>query len=104
MICPHCGQHVSKAPSQLELVAGNMRLPMQQRRLLLALMDRYGRWVSKEDLVGTVWGSRHEPENAYRTIETYVHHLRVALKPHGWLIDGMRHSGYRLVEEQVATA
>ncbi|MFB4295071.1 BTAD domain-containing putative transcriptional regulator [Actinomadura sp. NTSP31] len=72
------------------------------RGVLARLAVVPGRTVSVAALVAELWGPR-PPEDAYRTVRTYVSRLRAALRPagpHELLVT--RAPGYQLRTEQVA--
>jgi DNA-binding response OmpR family regulator len=63
----------------LVLAAGRVvQLSVRELRLLTALMDRWGRIVSREELYRLAWGGtlRHGD----RSIDVYVHKLRTKLE------------------------
>jgi DNA-binding response OmpR family regulator len=63
----------------LVLAAGQVvQLSVRELRLLTALMDRWGRIVSREELYRLAWGGtlRHGD----RSVDVYVHKLRAKLE------------------------
>lgn len=53
-------------------------LSVREFGLLVALVERAGRVVSREDLYGLVWGG--ELRRGDRSVDVYVHKLRVKLE------------------------
>lgn len=62
------------------VLAGGRVLPMSVRELelLIALLTREGRIVSREDLYRLAWGA--ELRDGDRSVDVYVHKLRVKLE------------------------
>jgi two-component system, OmpR family, phosphate regulon response regulator PhoB len=76
-------------------VDGNeVDLSPQELRLLLTLVDRRGRALSREALVNEVWELGAAVED--RTVDTVVKRLRRRLGKAGDLIETVRGHGYRL--------
>ena len=55
-----------------------LKLSVREFELLVALVRREGRIVSREDLFGLVWGGQLRAGD--RSIDVYVHKLRVKLE------------------------
>jgi DNA-binding response OmpR family regulator len=63
----------------LVLAAGRaLTLSVRELGLLVALVERAGRIVSRADLYGLVWGN--DLRDGDRSIDVYVHKLRVKLE------------------------
>jgi DNA-binding response OmpR family regulator len=63
----------------LALAAGQaLTLSVREFHVLVALMRRAGRIVSREDLYKVVWGGTLRPGD--RSVDVYVHKLRVKLE------------------------
>lgn len=62
------------------VLAGGRVLAMSVRelRLLMALVDRWGRIVSREELYRLAWGGTLRPGD--RSVDVYVHKLRAKLE------------------------
>src|SRR5262249_47225714 len=65
------------------------------RRLLLALCERCGRIVTRDDLARALWGRPYDPRLHDNSLKVNVYHLRVALRGTGLEIV-TDHPGYRL--------
>ena len=74
------------------------QLPLSPRLydLLAYLVANPGRTVSRDDLLGNVWGLDFDPET--NVVDVYVHYLRRALRPHALdrSLVTVRGRGYRL--------
>ena len=85
----------------LVLAAGRaLTLSVREFGLLVALVQRSGRIVSRAELYGLVWGS--ELRDGDRSIDVYVHKLRVKLEtalPDWRFIHTHVGFGYRLEPE-----
>lgn len=63
----------------LVLAAGRVvQLSVRELRLLTALMDRWGRIVSREELYRLAWGGTLRQGD--RSVDVYVHKLRTKLE------------------------
>lgn len=65
-------------------------------KLLLALLERRGRVLSREDLLTRVWGLESSIET--RTVDTHMRRLREKLGASGAQIQTVRGFGYRMDE------
>ena len=63
-------------PHEFLALAGDQALDLTVRELelLVALVERAGRIVSREELYGTVWGERYSKSD--RSVDVYVAKLR----------------------------
>ena len=71
-------------------------LTHKEFELLCLLLERRGRVVSRETLLGKVWGLGNEPEN--RTLDVHIRTLRAKLGELGNYIETVRGVGYRMGE------
>ncbi len=71
-------------------------LTHKEFELLCLLLERRGRVVSRETLLGKVWGLGNEPEN--RTLDVHIRTLRTKLGELGNCIETVRGVGYRMGE------
>jgi DNA-binding response OmpR family regulator len=63
----------------LVLAAGQVvQMSVRELRLLVALVDRWGRIVSREELYRLAWGSTLRAGD--RSVDVYVHKLRAKLE------------------------
>lgn len=90
-------------PADGMVVAGGRTLSVSVRefQLLVALMRRVGRIVTREDLYSMVWGGALRSGD--RSIDVYVHKLRVKLEtalPEWQFIHTHVGFGYRLAPER----
>lgn len=69
-------------------------LTFKEFELLLALLENRGNAVSRETLLGKVWGYHFEGES--RTLDVHIGSLRHKLGERGKLIETIRNVGYRL--------
>jgi DNA-binding response OmpR family regulator len=67
-------------PNEFLALAGDQALDLTARELelLVALVERAGRIVSREELYGTVWGQRYSKSD--RSVDVYVAKLRHKLQ------------------------
>ena len=65
-----------------------------EMRLLVCLIEQWGRVRLRENLLEEVWG--YKPSVPTRTVDTHVKRLRDKLGPAGELIETVRGTGYRL--------
>jgi len=65
-----------------------------EMRLLVCLLEHWGRVRLRENLLEEVWG--YKPSIPTRTVDTHVKRLRDKLGPAGELIETVRGTGYRL--------
>ena len=65
-----------------------------EMRLLVCLIEHWGRVRLRENLLEEVWG--YKPGVPTRTVDTHVKRLRDKLGPAGELIETVRGTGYRL--------
>jgi len=73
-----------------------LQMSVRELRLLIALMDRWGRIVSREELYRLAWGATLRPGD--RSVDVYVHKLRAKLEqalPHARFIHTHLGFGYR---------
>jgi two-component system phosphate regulon response regulator PhoB len=75
---------------------GEIELTAKEFDLVVALMRRPGRVLTRERLLEEVWGSSIKV--TLRTIDTHMKRLRAKLGPAGDLIETVRGVGYRFVE------
>lgn len=78
-----------------------LSVSVREFQLLVALMRRVGRIVTREDLYGIVWGGTLRAGD--RSIDVYVHKLRVKLEealPDWQFIHTHVGFGYRLAPER----
>lgn len=89
----------------LALAAGRtLVLSVREFGVLVALCERAGRIVSREDLYAQVWGG--QLRGGDRSVDVYVHKLRVKLEealPHARAIHTHVGFGYRLDLERLDT-
>ena len=68
-------------------------------RILQALLDSVGRVLSREYLLGRVWGYARADEIESRTVDVHVRRLRAKLGPEGAHITTLKGVGYRFEAE-----
>ena len=73
---------------------------IKQRTVLAVLASRVGEWVSEDRLIHAVWGE-DSPENALRSLQTYISNLRSLLDPDREGLIHRAHAAYRLNPELV---
>ncbi|MBN3041027.1 MAG: response regulator transcription factor [Candidatus Omnitrophica bacterium] len=76
----------------------DVALTRMEFKLLVALMQRKGRVLSRDDLLEEVWGMSTDVTT--RTVDTHIKKLRQKLKKMGRLIETVRGIGYRFNYEQ----
>src|SRR4051794_16326369 len=80
-------------------------LTARELSVLVALVRRHGRIMSREDLYDAVWGGPLRPED--RSVDVYVHKVRTKLAgalPEWQFIHTHFGFGYRFAAETVITA
>lgn len=98
--CPCCGQDVGAAsPVGINAIAwlAGSDLGPRQRRIILALAERFGEWVPGVELIGRVYGSEVRGVSPDKTINEIVWRMKRVLGQRGLVIEGDRHRGRRLV-------
>ena len=79
---------------RVHIAQGEVVLTALEFKLLLSLISRPGRVLSREQLLDQVWGL--SPETQTRTVDTHVKRLREKLGPARDLLETVRGAGYRL--------
>ena len=75
-----------------------IRLTSTEFKLLLELVSRRGRVLTRENLLDRVWGYTYE--GYARTVDTHIRRLREKLGSSGDFIETVRGVGYRFREEE----
>jgi DNA-binding response OmpR family regulator len=100
MKCPCCGQPVETVRNPATVLA-LLPLSPQRRRLLDKLANRFGQFVTRQDLVNAIYADdvNGGPETADNHVSVMVHQLRKLMRDTPLLIDANvgGHGGYRLV-------
>jgi DNA-binding response OmpR family regulator len=76
----------------------SLELTPKEFELLQALMEAAGRVLSREYLLGRVWGYARADEIESRTVDVHVRRLRAKLGEEGRRIATVKSIGYRLEE------
>jgi DNA-binding response OmpR family regulator len=76
--------------------AATVTLTPREFDLLRALMEAGGRVLSREHLLGRVWGYARAGEVESRTVDVHVRRLRAKLGPEGRRLTTVKGVGYRL--------
>lgn len=98
-LCAHCGQPLQRFHEIAEFadLAPSLRLPRRERQVVGALIDRYPRFMRSDEFVGVMWDDEADAMPApEKVVYSHISKLRRKLWPHGWTVDSMRHTGYRL--------
>jgi len=98
--CPCCGQSWSPGRSRLdarrlcqELTASSG----QQALILKALLDYFGEWVPRDEMVRMVYRGDGGPVTAAIVVAVNISRLRKRVAPFGLEIQGISRKGSRLV-------
>ncbi len=70
-----------------------VKLTPSEFKILKFLLENYGRPVSREKLIESVWGYDHEASD--RTVDVHIKHLRDKLGEYGRYIKTVRGFGYK---------
>ena len=70
-----------------------VKLTPSEFKILKFLLENYGRPVSRERLIESVWGYDHEASD--RTVDVHIKHLRDKLGEYGRYIKTVRGFGYK---------
>ena len=94
-----CGHlEVDPADRRVTLLNEPLEFTTREFALLLYLMKRQGKVVTRSELLSHVWErSFHQDSNV---IEVHVNRLREKLGDHSWMIETVRGRGYRLRKER----
>ncbi len=92
----HGGLRVDPDSHRASVEGKELTLTAKEFQLLVALMSRPGRVMTRERLLDEVWGS--DITVTSRTIDTHLKRLREKLGPAGDLIETVRGVGYRFAE------
>lgn len=84
-------------PSKGELKVGQKiyYLRNKETQILIYLIRRKNRIVSREELIYHLWPVADVP--SYKTIDVYIRRIRMKMKPYGYLIRTYRKFGYKLL-------
>jgi len=102
-ICPCCGRALTDRPAVQPIVDAVHAGPAE-RRLLDALVKRFGRWVPTPVLIDALYHDDADGGllNAASMVSVLVHQMRPRLAPHGLTIEGIQHSGRRMTWRSAA--
>jgi two-component system phosphate regulon response regulator PhoB len=92
----HGALRVDRQARRARVAGEEVALTAKEFDLLVALMNRPGRVLSREQLLDEVWGAAITV--TLRTIDTHLKRLRAKLGTAGDLIETVRGVGYRFVE------
>ena len=95
-VLQHGDLTLDTARHSCELAGRRVELTAKEFQLLVTLMSRPGRVLSREQLLDQVWGS--DITVTTRTIDTHVKRLREKLGVAGGVIETVRGVGYRFAE------
>ncbi len=87
--------HIDPAIHRVFLSNREIRLSLQEMRLLAYLARQANKLCSRRDLLTSVWG--YHPEATSRTLDTHVKRLRDKLRPFSSMIQTVHGVGYRMV-------
>jgi two-component system, OmpR family, phosphate regulon response regulator PhoB len=92
------GLHVNREAHRVTLHGSEVTLTALEFKLLVTLLERRERVLTRDSLLADVWGMESEVET--RTVDTHVKRLREKLGPLGDHIQTVRGVGYRLSESR----
>jgi two-component system phosphate regulon response regulator PhoB len=87
--------HVDEARHAVTVNGQPVELTAKEFGLLAALMKADGRVLSREQLLGTVWGHANAAEIESRTVDVHVRRLRAKLGPEAQRVVTVKAIGYR---------
>ena len=95
--CVACGQVITSG--HLAIDPNTISMPRHIRRVLNALVEAKGRFISCDRLAYAVYFDNPSggPETAIENIHTYICKLRKIISGRGLIIETSRNEGYRLV-------
>ena len=85
---------VDEASYQVRIDRRPVELTLKEYQLLLFLMKNAGRVLTREELLGRVWG--HDYFGGTRTVDVHIRRVRAKTAEAGDLIETVRGVGYRL--------
>lgn len=93
--CSECGRPMTDWPDPESLPIANL-----QRRILTAIIDKNGRFISKDAIVDRIYGEYASggPLCAYNVVESHISKMRHIVRAAGFAIEGKRFEGYRIVK------
>ncbi len=95
-VLEHASLRVDPEAHRVSVAGSEVVLTAKEFQLLLALMTRPGRVMTRERLLDEVWGS--DITVTSRTIDTHLKRLREKLGEAGSLVETVRGVGYRFTE------
>ncbi|MBE2179304.1 MAG: response regulator [Chthoniobacterales bacterium] len=84
---------IDRGSFEVRLDGAKLDLTVIEFKLLVMLMEKRGRVLSREDLLRDVWGY-HRLSNS-RTVDTHMRRLRTKLGDHAARLETVRSHGYR---------
>ncbi len=85
---------IDEVSYQVRIERRPVELTLKEYQLLLFLMKNAGRVLTREELLGWVWG--HDYFGGTRTVDVHIRRLRAKTAEAGDLIETVRGVGYRL--------
>jgi DNA-binding response OmpR family regulator len=96
-----CGElEIDTMARQAKLAGAELTLTNREYALLLHLIHRADRIVTRSDLLTRVWGMSFDPSS--NLVEVHVSRLRDKLGDRAWMVQTVRGVGYRLRRQKAA--
>lgn len=97
---------VTVRPSSRELLAtsGSVMIEPKVMQVLVALAHADGRVVSRDDLIAKCWSGRVVGDDAINRVIGKLRRVADSVAPHGFRIETVARTGYRLVEPAAAAS
>jgi DNA-binding response OmpR family regulator len=93
-----CGDlEVDRVGHQVALLGQSLSLTTREYALLLYLMHRVNKVVTRGELLAHVWDTTFDPGS--NLVEVHISRLREKLGLHTWMVETVRGSGYRMRSE-----
>ncbi len=89
--------HLDKGAFEFTLAGDRIELTTTEFKLLVTLIERRGKVLSRETLLFDVWGYKASVDT--RTVDTHMRRLRSKLETHSDKIETIRGEGYRFLGE-----
>ena len=87
------GLEVDTEKVKVKVKGKEIKLTPSEFKILKFLLENYGKPVSREKLIESIWGYDHEASD--RTVDVHIKHLRDKLGEYGRFIKTVRGFGYK---------
>ncbi len=90
------GLEVDTEKVKVKVKGKEIKLTPSEFKILKFLLENYGKPVSREKLIESIWGYDHDASD--RTVDVHIKHLRDKLGEYGRFIKTVRGFGYKFEE------